>query len=174
MRQNSLNHRRIFNAGNDLNLPGAPLAGLDVNIEHPFEPLHPGHRHMALRRHLVLPALPGGLTPLAPPAPPRRRDTHTKLAIWCEHPMKEMGHKRGKLPQLLAKLTLIPCCYGHFLVEHNRGHHVNVATPEDPASARLGESFWQFLPRTVIGGLLSAWTLEKKIAKEAAAHLALE
>jgi len=45
-------------------------------------------------------------------------------------------------------------------VEHNRGHHVRVATPEDPASARLGESFWAFLPRTVKGSVVSAWELE--------------
>lgn len=74
----------------------------------------------------------------------------------------ELGHKRGRLPRFLAKLALIPSCYGHFLIEHNRGHHVNVATPEDPASARLGESFWRFFPRSVLGGISSAWQLEKK------------
>ena len=41
------------------------------------------------------------------------------------------------------------CFYGHFYIEHNRGHHVRVATPEDPASSRLGENFYQFWPRTV-------------------------
>jgi alkane 1-monooxygenase len=38
---------------------------------------------------------------------------------------------------------------------------VRVSTPEDPASARLGESFYAFLPRTVLGSLRSAWSLEK-------------
>ena len=51
--------------------------------------------------------------------------------------------------------------YGHFFVEHNRGHHKNVATPDDPASSRMGESFYAFLPRTVFGSLRSAWQLEK-------------
>ena len=51
--------------------------------------------------------------------------------------------------------------YGHFFIEHNRGHHVRVATPEDPASSRLGESFWEFLPRTVKGSLKSALDLER-------------
>ncbi|WP_101759283.1 alkane 1-monooxygenase [Oceanicoccus sp. KOV_DT_Chl] len=74
----------------------------------------------------------------------------------------ELGHKRGKLGQWLAKITLMPSFYGHFLVEHNRGHHVKVATPEDPASAKLGESFWRFLPRTIFGSLRSAWQLEKQ------------
>ena len=45
-------------------------------------------------------------------------------------------------------MALAQTGYGHFFVEHNRGHHVRVATPEDPASARMGESFYEFLPRT--------------------------
>ncbi len=72
----------------------------------------------------------------------------------------ELGHKTGRLDRTLAKLTLAPVAYGHFFVEHNRGHHKNVATPMDPASSRMGESFWRFLPRTVIGSVRSAWTLE--------------
>ena len=56
-------------------------------------------------------------------------------------------------------MALAQSAYGHFYVEHNRGHHTNVSTPEDPASARLGESFWAFLPRTVVGSLRSAWSL---------------
>ncbi|RYJ05232.1 MAG: alkane 1-monooxygenase, partial [Actinomycetales bacterium] len=52
--------------------------------------------------------------------------------------------------------------YGHFYIEHNRGHHVRVATPEDPASGRLGETVWEFMPRTVWGSLKSAWELEEK------------
>lgn len=73
----------------------------------------------------------------------------------------ELGHKTSKLERWLAKLTLAPVAYGHFFVEHNRGHHKNVATPEDPASSRMGETFWQFLPRTVVGSFRSGWNLEK-------------
>ncbi|HZA10051.1 alkane 1-monooxygenase, partial [Mycobacterium sp.] len=36
------------------------------------------------------------------------------------------------------------------------------ATPEDPASARMGESLWAFLPRSVWGSLRSSWQLEAK------------
>lgn len=73
----------------------------------------------------------------------------------------ELGHKTDNLARWAAKLSLAPVAYGHFFVEHNRGHHVRVATPEDPASSRMGESFWAFLPRTVLGSLKSAWALEK-------------
>ena len=72
----------------------------------------------------------------------------------------ELGHKRESVERWLSKLALAPTGYGHFFVEHNRGHHVRVATPEDPASSRLGESFWRFWPRTVFGSLRSAWHLE--------------
>ena len=50
----------------------------------------------------------------------------------------ELGHKKDNLERWLSKITLAQVCYGHFYVEHNRGHHVRVATPEDPASARFG------------------------------------
>ncbi|TDK88041.1 alkane 1-monooxygenase [Mycobacterium paragordonae] len=73
----------------------------------------------------------------------------------------EMGHKREDLERWLSKVTLAQTLYGHFYIEHNRGHHVRVSTPEDPASARFGESFWMFLPRSVFGSLRSAWELEK-------------
>jgi alkane 1-monooxygenase len=72
----------------------------------------------------------------------------------------ELGHKSERVERWLSKLTLAQTGYGHFFVEHNRGHHVWVATPEDPASARLGESFWVFLPRSVVGSALSAWQIE--------------
>lgn len=83
----------------------------------------------------------------------------TGIAINTGH---ELGHKNDRLEKWLAKLALAPVFYGHFFVEHNRGHHVRVSTPEDPASSRFGETFWEFLPRTVLGSLKSAWHLEKQ------------
>jgi alkane 1-monooxygenase len=80
------------------------------------------------------------------------------IAINTAH---ELGHKRADLEKWLSKVALAQSGYGHFFIEHNRGHHVRVATPEDPASARLGESFWAFLPRTVSGSLSSAWGIER-------------
>ncbi|MDE0854946.1 MAG: fatty acid desaturase, partial [Nevskia sp.] len=61
--------------------------------------------------------------------------------------------------------TLAPVAYGHFFIEHNKGHHKNVATPEDPASSKIGESFWAFLPRTVVGSVESAWSIEAERLK---------
>ncbi|MEC3976473.1 alkane 1-monooxygenase [Amycolatopsis sp. H20-H5] len=73
----------------------------------------------------------------------------------------ELGHKKDQLERWLSKIALAQSAYGHFFIEHNRGHHVRVATPEDPASSRLGETFWGFLPRSVYGSLKSGWGLEK-------------
>lgn len=72
----------------------------------------------------------------------------------------ELGHRVESLERWLSKMALAQSAYGHFFVEHNKGHHARVATPEDPASARMGESLWEFLPRSVIGGFRSAIQLE--------------
>ena len=77
----------------------------------------------------------------------------------------ELGHARSKFDQFLSKVLLTSVCHGHFFIEHNRGHHVRVATPEDPASARFGESFYAFYPRTLAGSWLSAWRLEAERLK---------
>jgi alkane 1-monooxygenase len=74
----------------------------------------------------------------------------------------ELGHKKESHERWLSKIALAQSFYGHFYIEHNRGHHVRVATPEDPASARFGENFYQFWPRTVLGSLRSAWRIEKR------------
>ena len=81
------------------------------------------------------------------------------IAINTAH---ELGHKVERLERRLSKIALAPSAYGHFYVEHNRGHHIRVATPEDPASARLGEGFWRFWPRVVWGSLHHAVSMEWK------------
>ena len=86
------------------------------------------------------------------------------IAINTAH---ELGHKRVRAERWLALLALAQSGYGHFFVEHNRGHHVAVATPEDPSTARLGQSFWAFLPRTVIGSVKSAWRIDRRDAMKA-------
>ena len=73
----------------------------------------------------------------------------------------ELGHKKGKGERWLAKFVLAPCAYGHFFIEHNKGHHKDVATPEDPASSRMGESIWKFALRELPGAAKRAWRLEK-------------
>jgi alkane 1-monooxygenase len=57
--------------------------------------------------------------------------TVSGIAINTAH---ELGHKREKSERWLSKVALAQTWYGHFFIEHNRGHHVRVSTPEDPAS----------------------------------------
>lgn len=90
------------------------------------------------------------------------------IAINTAH---ELGHKRDKLERRLSKVAFAQSAYGHFYVEHNRGHHSRVSTPEDPASSRLGESLWEFLPRTVVGGLRSAWSIESAALERKGRHV---
>jgi len=72
----------------------------------------------------------------------------------------ELGHKKAPMDRLAARLVLAVPFYGHFNIEHNVGHHAEVATPEDTASARYGESIYQFVLREVPGGIRRAWRLE--------------
>ncbi len=72
----------------------------------------------------------------------------------------ELGHKKSALERFYAKVLLLSVCYMHFYIEHNRGHHVRVATPGDPATARRGESFYAFWLRAVFHGYTHAWHLE--------------
>lgn len=72
----------------------------------------------------------------------------------------ELGHSRSRADRALGWALMASVLYVHFMVEHYRGHHVRAATPDDPASARRGESLWRFLPRTLAGSWRSAWQLE--------------
>ncbi|ATO20403.1 alkane 1-monooxygenase [Acinetobacter sp. LoGeW2-3] len=77
----------------------------------------------------------------------------------------ELCHRPAKKDHYLSHLTLMPVAYNHFRIEHPYGHHKRVATPEDPASSQMGESFYRFLPRTVIGGIKSALDIETRRLK---------
>jgi alkane 1-monooxygenase len=74
----------------------------------------------------------------------------------------ELIHRRGRFDQTLGRALLCTVLYEHFYTEHLRGHHVRVATADDPATARFGESFHRFYRRTVPAQFASAWRLEKK------------
>jgi alkane 1-monooxygenase len=69
----------------------------------------------------------------------------------------ELGHRNNVFEQFLAKAALLTSLYIHFFIEHNKGHHKNVATPADPSSARLNEPVYTFYYRTIVYSYLSAW-----------------
>lgn len=79
----------------------------------------------------------------------------------------ELGHKPNALDGFGAKLANAASGYGHFCIEHNRGHHVLVATPDDPASSRFGESVWRFAAREIPGAFVRGLALERgRLAKK--------
>ncbi len=79
----------------------------------------------------------------------------------------ELGHRNTWPEKWGARLLLCSVSYGHFTVEHNLGHHIRVATPVDPATARLGEGFWRFLFRTIPGQFVHAWRIENARVRRA-------
>jgi len=73
----------------------------------------------------------------------------------------ELIHRKPLFERRLGELLMCSTLYGHWCVEHVYGHHINVATPKDPATAREGESVYQFLPRVLVQTATSAWRLQK-------------
>lgn len=78
----------------------------------------------------------------------------------------ELGHRATLHEQLMSKMLLLTSLYMHFFIEHNRGHHKNVSTDNDPASSRYGETVYAFYFRTIWGSWMSAWHLEKVSLKK--------
>lgn len=68
----------------------------------------------------------------------------------------ELGHRRPLLDRALARALLCAIAYGHYAIEHNRGHHRAAATLPDAASARQEESLWRFMPRYFSGVWIDA------------------
>lgn len=78
----------------------------------------------------------------------------------------ELGHRVTKTEQFLAKLLLMTSLYVHFNIEHNRGHHKNVATPADPATASLNQTIYSFFIQSIIGSFKSAWRIQRSLLKK--------
>jgi alkane 1-monooxygenase len=72
----------------------------------------------------------------------------------------ELGHRNNRLLQYLGELLLLTSLNTHFLPYHNAGHHLNVATPKDSATARKNEILFIFWFRSHFGSYKEAWLLE--------------
>ena len=75
----------------------------------------------------------------------------------------ELGHRQNQFDRWMARLLLIPVLYSHFTLEHNYGHHIKVATPEDPATARKNQPLYFFFIRSIVLGYRNAWEIEKRM-----------
>ena len=75
----------------------------------------------------------------------------------------ELGHRKNILDRNLSKLLFLPCLYMHFYLEHNLGHHKNVGTQEDPATARYNQNLFHFWIESVIKQYFNAWTIQLRL-----------
>lgn len=77
----------------------------------------------------------------------------------------ELTHKAERIERFFADALLTSVTFHHFVVEHVNGHHRDVGTPADPATAKLGQSFYAFFPQTLFKGAAYAWGLEAQRLK---------
>lgn len=77
----------------------------------------------------------------------------------------ELGHRVSKFEQFLAKVLLLTSLYMHFFIEHNKGHHKHVATPEDPSTAFFKQHLYAFWIQTFVGTQKKAWQIATSEAK---------
>jgi len=76
----------------------------------------------------------------------------------------ELGHRKEKSSRLQAIVLLMTSLYAQFYIEHNKGHHRHVSTPQDPATSRLNETIFLFQIRSIMMAFLSAWKLDRKMS----------
>lgn len=77
----------------------------------------------------------------------------------------ELGHRQATNERFIGKALLLPSLYMHFYIEHNYGHHLHAATPEDPATAKYNQSVYSFWFTSVIRQYISAWNIQNKLLK---------
>ncbi|MDG1246775.1 MAG: alkane 1-monooxygenase [Flavobacteriaceae bacterium] len=77
----------------------------------------------------------------------------------------ELGHRKSLFSRTCSKLLYLPCQYMHFFIEHNYGHHINVATPNDPATAKYKQNLYSFWISSVTKTYISAWKIQLKLLR---------
>ena len=77
----------------------------------------------------------------------------------------ELGHRTKRYERIMAKTLLLSSLYLHFYIEHNKGHHRNVGTSADGATARKNEWIYIFWLRTIVRSFFSAWEIQMKELK---------
>ena len=77
----------------------------------------------------------------------------------------ELGHRNNSFDIFITRLLLLPCLYMHFTMEHNFGHHKNVATELDPATAKKGQTLYHFWITSVFGQYKNAWQIQLRLLK---------
>ena len=85
----------------------------------------------------------------------------------------ELIHCKSRLGRAMGLYLLMTVNYMHFRIEHIYGHHRHVATPQDPATARKGEGLWQFIPRSIVGQIKGAYSIDERMRNKKGKRLGL-
>ena len=83
----------------------------------------------------------------------------------------ELMHNKGRVYKILGTWVYTKFLYSHFFDEHIQGHHKHIATPEDPATAKLGETVYYFVYRSTIGSHVNTWQRECKRIQKAVSRI---
>ena len=75
----------------------------------------------------------------------------------------ELGHRKLHFERVFGKTLLLPALYMHFFIEHNFGHHLHAATPQDPATAKYNQSIYSFWFSSIKGQYIKAWSIQKSL-----------
>jgi alkane 1-monooxygenase len=78
----------------------------------------------------------------------------------------ELGHRKLQFEKTLGKLLLLPALYMHFFIEHNYGHHLHAATPEDPATAQYNQSVYSFWFTSISRQYIKAWRIQQNLLQQ--------
>lgn len=78
----------------------------------------------------------------------------------------ELGHRSSRMEQFLGEILLLTSLNTHFLPYHNEGHHREVATPDDAATAKKGQTLFSFWFTSHFGSYFKAWKIENNRMKK--------
>lgn len=73
----------------------------------------------------------------------------------------ELFHRKQLIHKIAGTLAYVKMLYAHSVIQHIRSHHKKVGTPEDPSTARLGESLFHFWGRVLPEGVIEVWNCEQ-------------
>jgi len=76
-------------------------------------------------------------------------------------PAHELIHKPNKIEPFIGGTLLAMVSYGTFKIEHIAGHHIDVATPRDGTTARIDQTVFSFIFRSMTKNPGRALELER-------------
>ena len=79
----------------------------------------------------------------------------------------ELFHRRETLHKIFGTSFYFKMLNMNFMIQHTQGHHKNVATPSDPASAPQGADVYTFGVKSIFYSFLDSWDIEAKRVKKA-------